>query len=136
MGLYLCVFDDGTELDGIDVGSYADFGVLRDSVSQLLENGRTGSRFPVFGLHSDCDGEWSAADCEKLRSELDTISHELAQFPPVELTSWQKDVADSLGIKPATLAECYMNVDGEPLLTRLRSLCDRALESGNPILFQ
>ena len=45
MSLYLCVFDDGEELDGIDVGSYEDFGRFRDAIST---SSRTAKGGPVF----------------------------------------------------------------------------------------
>lgn len=137
MGLYLCVFEDDTELDGVEVGSYEDFAFFRSTVSELLERNRTGLRFPILGLHSDCDGEWSLEECAKLKLELHTIFNELNQLPPVEFPSlWQRDAAEAFGLRPSTLAECFIDVDGEPLIHRLQALCDRAIDSGNPILFQ
>jgi hypothetical protein len=45
MSLYLCVFDDDTEIDGIDVGSYSDFKDFRNCVTVELENGEIGFRY-------------------------------------------------------------------------------------------
>ena len=48
MGLYLCVFeadDIDNELEGVEVGGYDDFGRLRETVSDRLEEGKWGSRW-------------------------------------------------------------------------------------------
>ena len=37
MGLYLCVFDNDDELEGVEVGSYSDFDFFRSTVTELLE---------------------------------------------------------------------------------------------------
>ncbi len=49
MGLYLCVFaDEATdeELEGVEVGGYDDFNLLRHAVADRLEPAGWGSRFP------------------------------------------------------------------------------------------
>ena len=69
MSLYLCIFDEEEELDGVDVGAYSDFGYFRNTIVRELERGKAGSRFPMLILHPDCDGEWTIADCVKLESE-------------------------------------------------------------------
>lgn len=43
MGLYLCIFEDEDEIDGVEVGGYADFGALREYVTRELEGGRLGA---------------------------------------------------------------------------------------------
>jgi hypothetical protein len=56
MGLYLCVFvDDATdeEVDGVEVGSYEDFGRLRATVAERLEPDGWGTSFPVLMSHPD-----------------------------------------------------------------------------------
>jgi len=58
MGLYLCIFDGEEDVNGVEIGSYADYNALRDYVVRELELGKAGTRFPTFVLHSDCDGEW------------------------------------------------------------------------------
>jgi len=45
VGLYLCIFDGDEEVDGVEVGAYADYNALRDYVVRELETGRAGSRF-------------------------------------------------------------------------------------------
>ena len=70
MGLYLCVFDGDEELEGVDVGSYADFDFFRGAVAEILEGGNAGTRYPTLMLHSDCDGEWSVEECIDLEKEL------------------------------------------------------------------
>jgi hypothetical protein len=57
MGLYLCVFDGDEDLEGVEVGAYADYNAVSDFVVRELEAGRLSSWFPTFVLHSDCDGE-------------------------------------------------------------------------------
>lgn len=137
MGLYLCVFEDDEELDGVEVGLYADFGVLRDYVTRELEAGKVGSRFPTFIVHSDSDGEWSATECERLRDELVVIAMELKTRPVVDFNSeWQRDVAKSIGHKPRNALESFIDVDGKLLIERLRDLADFACRRQVPILFQ
>ncbi|HEX3624545.1 MAG TPA: Imm70 family immunity protein [Verrucomicrobiae bacterium] len=137
MGLYLCIFDGDDEIDGVEIGSYADFGELRDYVARELECGVIGSRFPTFMLHSDCDGEWSASNCETLQHELGEIEAELKQRPPVPFFSeWQRLVAKSIGLHPQNAFESFIDVDGEFLLDRLQVLVKKATERGLPILFQ
>ena len=73
MGLYLCIFDGDEDVDGVEVGAYADYNALRDCIVRELEAGEAGSRFPTFILHSDCDGEWTVAECQRLQGELTEI---------------------------------------------------------------
>lgn len=137
MGLYLCIFDGDEDIDGIEVGSYADYNALRDYVVCELEAGTVGTRFPTFDLHSDCDGEWSVAECQRLQSELAEIVAALKERPAIAFTSeWQKRVAKSIGLKPQSAFESFIDVDGEFLLERLQNLVRKALERRSPILFQ
>lgn len=137
MGLYLCVFDDDDELDGVDVGGYSDFDFFRNRVTERLEGGVAGSRFPTLVMHSDSDGEWSLTECESLRRELMTIASEFQRLPGIQFRAeWQRQVGKSLGLKPASLYESFIDVYGELLLDRLIRLCDLATERAVPILFQ
>lgn len=136
MGLYLCLFDGDEEIDGVEVGSYADFGTFRDTVQTCLEHGSLGSRFPTLMRHSDCDGSWSPDEAAKLHVELDAIAQELEKLPPVPLDGRKTSVARSLGMAPTNRLECFIDVDGEPLLDGLRRLCRRSTDLGLPILFQ
>jgi hypothetical protein len=137
MGLYFCIFDGDEDVDGIDVGSYADFGSLRDYVARELEHGKTGSSFPTFMLHSDGDGEWSVADCEKLQKEIAEIASALKIRSPIGFMSdWQRGLAKSIGLNPKNAFEAFIDVDGEFLLERLQGLVENALTLGLPILFQ
>jgi len=137
MGLYLCVFDGDQELEGVEVGSYADFALFRTSVSELLEGGVAGAVYPVLGLHSDCDGEWTPEECEKLANELHSITQQFQSLPAVEFrVDWQREVARSLGLRPSNFADSFIDVDGEPLLERLQYLCELAVVVHQPILFQ
>ena len=137
MSLYLCVFVGEEEADGVEVGGYGDFHALRHAVARDLEGGALGSRFPTLMLHSDCAGEWSVADCAKLRFELAILAAELKSrlplpFPP----GWPAAVAAARGLSPGHAGESFLDVDGEFLLERLRGLVETALGHGCPILFQ
>jgi|ERR1051326_1234157 hypothetical protein len=137
MGLYLCIFDGDEEVDGVEVGAYADYNALRDYVVRELEAGRAGSRFPTFVLHSDCDGEWSVSECQRLKNELAEISAALKQRPAVAFFSdWQRTVAKSIGLAAQNAFESFIDVDGEFLLERLQNLAKKAVERRLPILFQ
>lgn len=137
MGLYLCVFDNDNELDGLEVGAYSDFEFFRRTVTELLEEGSAGSKYPTLISHSDSDGEWSPSECERLRRELEDISCHFRQLPAVRFRAdWQKELGKSLGLQPACLYDSFIDVDGEPLLGRLQRLCDVAIERNTPILFQ
>ena len=140
MGLYLCVFDRNAhddELEGVDVGSYQDFGRLRSTVAQHLEPDGWATRFPVLMSHPDSDGQWSPQEAAVLEDELRTIAAELSQLPPRPLPAgWQSDVAREFGIEPASLLDCFFDVDGEPLLDRLVELVRTAVAADAPILFQ
>src|SRR4051812_13093476 len=120
MSLYLCIFDEEDELDGVSVGAYSDFRDFCDAVAKILEADKRGSRFPTLMMHSDCDGEWSAGECDKLAGELQMISEEMKSLPPKGFSAeWQKRQAGSLGLHPQNLYECFIDVDGESLLERL-----------------
>lgn len=137
MGLYICVFDGDEDIDGVDVGPYSDFNDLRDYIVRELEGGVAGSRFPVFILHSDSDGEWSRLECEHLREELAVIAKSLREKPAIGFSSArQLAVAKSIGLVPQSAYESFIDVDGEFLLARLRELVDVALAHDLPILFQ
>lgn len=136
MSLYLCVFRDDEEIQGVEVGSYDDFSRFRDGVAQKLENGKRASRFPVLQLHPDSEGEWGIVDCRRLEQELAVIQSESSKLPPVPLAPDQQGVAREVGIVPRNLAESFIDVDGESLLSRLSELCRSAIEHNQPILFQ
>ena len=137
MSMYLCVFDDEDEIEGVAVGYYSDFERLRSTISKKLECGFWGSRFPMLQNHSDCEGEWSVENVGRLKSEIGVIASELTKLPPDGLPDgWQRDVARLQGLNPRSLAECFFDVDGEPLFERLGRLCDVEIERQCPILFQ
>lgn len=137
MGLYLCVFTGDDELEGVEVGSYADFDFFRSTVTKLLERGLAGLKYPTLIIHSDGDGEWSPAECARLKLELADIAAEFALLPfhPFQ-ADWQKQVSKLLGLKPKSLFDSFIDVDGEPLIDRLQRLCEVAIENDQPILFQ
>jgi hypothetical protein len=137
MGLYLCVFDGDDERDGVEIGSYADFAYFRDTVTDRLEGGDAGSKYPCLILHADSDGEWSPSECRALREELSEIARQFKELPGIAFNAeWQRQVGKALGFKPSCLYDSFIDVDGEPLLERLQRLCDTAVQLSQPILFQ
>jgi hypothetical protein len=138
VGLYLCIFDTADEeIDGVEVGTYADFGEFRDFVTREIEAGKAGARYPTLIRHSDSDGEWSVDDCEALRRELGDLATALKARPPIEFVSeWQRGVAKQIGLKPQNAFESFVDVDGEFLIERLQSLVETGLKHRLPILFQ
>ncbi|WP_294122234.1 Imm70 family immunity protein [Sphingomonas sp.] len=137
MGLYLTIFDGDEELDGVEIGSYADFAFFREAVVAALEGGRVGSRFPTLILHPDNDGEWNSTDAIKLERELTEIASEFQNYPPVTLPAgWKTEVAKSAKIEAATFYDCFFDIDGVPLLQRLIDLARLSQERDLPILFQ
>jgi len=138
MGLYLCLFDEiGDEIDGVEVGSYSDFNFLRDAVTAVIERGQSGSVCPTLQHHSDSDGSWSPEDAKALLKELELIEQAFSNNPPAEFNSaWKTEVARMNGIIPSNLLECFFDVDGEPLINRIRKLALSCIENNSPILFQ
>jgi len=147
VGLYLCIFDDGDEEVGaVDVGHYSDFGDFRHCVAQATAPqpkrrlfGRSeSSPYPVLMEHSDCDGEWSVAEASVLLEELAQIRGEFAKQAarPFPANSWQAQIADEFGLVPTSLAESFIDVDGEPLLMSLQRLAETSIRHQLPISFQ
>lgn len=138
MGLYLCVFDEsGDEIEGVEVGSYADFGDFRDAVTSLVEGGSLGGVCPVLTTHADSDGEWSSEEAKQLYSELTHIAEVFSKQPPVDFNvRWKLEAAKTFGLKPMNLGQCFFDVDGEELTERLKQLAKASIASGMPINFQ
>ncbi|WP_395753740.1 Imm70 family immunity protein [Prosthecobacter sp.] len=138
MGLYLCILDaDDEEIDGLELGSYADYGSLIKQVVHKLEGGTAGMRFPVFVLHSDCDGSWTREDCAALETELCSIIEEFKKLEAVPFNSdWQFKIARQVGHCPRNLHQSFIDVDGELLLDRLLELARKAQRENAPIVFQ
>lgn len=134
----MTVFDQDEELAGVEVGSYSDFATFRDTVAAELEAGKPGSRFPVLMLHSDCEGAWSPEDARALQVELGAIADAFGRLPARSFGSgtWQDEVARQLGLRPCSLRESFIDVDGEPLIDRMLELVEAGIRSGREILFQ
>jgi hypothetical protein len=115
MSLYLCVFDGDREIEGVEVGSYADFNAFREFAALFGGAEDPLAAFPTLLEHSDCDGTWSPEECETLRRELAAV-------------------AEASGSAPD--ASIFTDVDGELLIDRLRHLADIAVARRLPILFQ
>jgi hypothetical protein len=138
LGLYLCIFaseDFDDELDGIDIGSYEDFHEFRQAVCDNVEDGKWGSTCPVLMTHSDCDGMWGHDVGEDLTEELARIQDRFRQLPPRVAEGWQYEAFRMYG-QPASLADYFIDVDGEPLIERMSALAVLASQRGRPISFQ
>jgi hypothetical protein len=138
LGLYLCVFtseDIDDELDGIDVGGYDDFHEFRQTVCDTVEDGMWGSTCPVLMTHSDCDGTWNPDVAEELIEELGTIQNRFRQLPARVAEGWRHEAFRMYG-QPTSLADCFIDVDREPLIERISALARLAFQRGRPISFQ
>jgi hypothetical protein len=125
------------DVDGVEVGPYADFDAFRSFVTAQLEGGNEGSRFPTLIMHSDCDGEWSVEEVFRLGKELEVIGEEMKRFAAIPFPSeWQATIARFKGIRPCDASESFIDVDGEPLVQRLKALADESLSRNLPISFQ
>jgi hypothetical protein len=137
MGLYLTIFDGMAEVEGVEIGRYADFDYLRDLAVELLEQGDEGARFPTLMNHSDCDGEWTPEEAVVLGQELSELAEQFKRLPPRPFNSaWKENVAKEIGIHPRNLYECFFDVDGVPLFDRLLELARISQNRGLSILFQ
>jgi hypothetical protein len=137
MGLYLVLFDEDDELDGLEVGGYADFGAFRNAVLAAVEKGSYGSRCPVLMNHPDDDGEWTPEESAALLEELQIIEVCFRNAPPTALNSpWKKEVARTRGLELETLYDCFFDVNGSPLIERMRDLAQKSVQHNVPIRFQ
>jgi len=137
MGLYLCIFDGDEEVEGVEVGPYSDFNAFRDCIVREIENGNAGSKFPLIVLHSDSDGQWSPVEARQLEIELSSIREKFRRRPPIKILSeWQKQIVKDHALQLECLYDCFIDVDGEPLLDRLIDLARLSYHSNLPIIFQ
>lgn len=136
MSLYLCVFRDEEELDGVEVGSYEDFERLRAFARGV--DGRIFRRFGTLRVNVSPTTTWSPRAAARLEKEVAALAEELRRRPPEPFPpgSWQAEVAAARGAPPATLYDCFFDVDGRPLVERLVALCRLSVENRQPILFQ
>jgi Immunity protein 70 len=132
MGLCLCIFnEDGDDIAECEVGHYSDFGFFRETIANHLE----AQQYPVLMNHSDCDGEWSVAELQTLRNELEQIAQEFRAFPPEQLKGVFEHTA-AYRVNAKSLYECFHNPSGENLFEALSSLCMEGIKVQRPISFQ
>jgi len=137
MSLYLCIYAGDREVDGVEVGPYANFNALRTAAVGVSAPNAANASYPTLLEHSDCDGEWSPDACVHLHQELASLVTALKNQPPTGFPSeWQQEMARSVGLEPRNAFECFIDVDGEFLLDRLQHLVDTAVRLQLPILFQ
>lgn len=137
MGLYLCVFKNDSEVEGVEIGFYDDFYYFRRAVEEVVEGNKYGSVCPTLMMHSDSDGVWSVEEAKKLKDELNMIKNVFSTKPPIEFKAdWQKEVKKLLGLQPNNLYESFIDIDGELLIDRIIQLCDISIRENEPILFQ
>jgi Immunity protein 70 len=139
VGLYLCVFAPGDrdeELEGVEVGSCDDFHGFRETIATRLEAGDWGSRFPIFMHRSDSTSTWTAMEAGQLEVELLSVADELSRLSRIELQGSSKAAAEEFSLVPQSLYECFLDVDGEPLVDRILDVVRASMLSDQPILFQ
>ena len=130
MSLYLCVFDGDEELDGVEIGSYEDWKAFLQTITDILENGTSGSRFPLLTREVTYDGLWTSFDCAQLEQDLTTIKREFARHPSTSPPQPGSENGDR------SLYTQFRDVDGSLLIDRLIDLCKLADKSEKAILFQ
>lgn len=137
MGLYLVVFDDENELDGVEIGLYKDFEHFRINVMNFVEDGKHASKCPTLMLHSDCDGIWNPSESALLKDELKLIESIFKSLQPIPIEEgWQQNIVDTYGLKMKTLFDCFFDVDGTPLIDRIMDLCELSISRNLDIVFQ
>ncbi len=136
MGLYLCVCRGDDELEGVEVGSYEDFERFRDAARAL--DRRVFRRFGTLRSNIKPNTHWSRREAARVARELALLGAALKKLPPRPFPpgSWQEQIATERGLTPASLYDCFFDVDGEPLVERLIGLCRVSVEARQPILFQ
>ena len=136
MGLYLCVFRGDEELEGVEVGGYDDFERFRVTAREL--DRRVFRRFSTLSAEVKPNTHWSPREAARLSRELAALGDELRKLPPRPFAqgSWQEQVSRELGRAPTSLYDCFIDVDGEPLVERLLGLCRVSTDAREPILFQ
>ena len=131
MGVRLYVKSDHGELGVVETDTEDDFMYFRDSVHLALEDGKFASRFPI--LMKTFLSDWEKEDSAGLERELSEIHAAFRQLPPRPLDgNWRSKLIRS-GRTPETLAEVYVDKDGQPLIERLIALARIARENGLPI---
>jgi len=119
------------------VVSYDDFYTLRTTVCERLKRGTWGSRYPTLMGHSDSHGVWSPEDAERLTAELVDVRNAFASLSSMGVIGeWQAEAAKNLRLIRANLADCFVDVDGEPLLDRLIALARTSVAGSRPIWFE
>jgi len=136
MGLYLCVFRGDDELEGVEVGSYDDFERFRDAARAL--DRRFFRKYGTLRSNIKPNTCWSRREAARLARELTALGAELKKLPPRPFPSgsWQEQIASERGLAPASLYDCFFDVDGEPLVERMIGLCRVSVDAREPILFQ
>lgn len=139
MGLNLCIIEDNDEdeeIAAVDVGRYEHFRYFRNCITDFLESGEQGSRFPVLINHDETDGEWSPDECLKLKLELQEIESEFLELIEMESPEIREEPSSTSVPGPSVVFQSFTDVEGTPLIERMIWLCDVAIEHQLPILFQ
>jgi hypothetical protein len=131
MSLYLAVFDkDDHELSGFQVGTYHDYGRFIEIITEHIKK----EECPLLINHHDSDGFWSTTECKDLLSELTLIREKLIHLPAQEINyDWAKDINYQIG---GNLHSSLQNVDGQPIIDALISLCELSIKNNAQVYFQ
>ncbi|SHG56649.1 Imm70 family immunity protein [Flavobacterium defluvii] len=138
MGLYLAIFKNEEEINGLEVGTYEYFGIFRDCIYEFIENSSNwGDICPTIMNHSDCDGKWESKECVEMMFELKKVKKTFQkQAPNKKVIDQKKELIDLYQIKILNLYDCFIDVDGENLIDRLIELCKDAIDNDLDIIFQ
>jgi hypothetical protein len=79
---------------------------------------------------------WTAMEAGQLEVELLSVADELSRLPRIELQGSSKAAAEEFSLVPQSLYECFLDVDGEPLVDRILDVVRASMLSDQPILFQ
>ena len=138
MSLYLCVLDttSDTEFEGVEVGPYSYFAEVRELIRRSAEKVGIDLNKSVLLNHSDCSGVWATSDLDDLENEIrGLMAHfKVLQGRMISNLNWY--VAWYLKSRPQTLHDSVVDVDGNPLLSRICELIRVARERCLPISFQ
>ena len=140
MSLYIAVFsndESDDEVDGVDVGSLEDYNAFRALITAEFRDGEGKRGLPLLLESADNQPGWRAEDVPALLDEIEVVRQAFMSRPAHDFGdgAWQARVLARLGVRPRSLNESVVDVDGEPLLDRLAALARAAIGLQRPVEF-
>jgi len=131
MTLYVGVFDGDTEIEGTVIGHYSDYGALLDKIKETLDP----SIIQNLKSSTDCNEVWDKPMCEDMMFELMKIRERFVVLNPVHhIGVFEHNECHWRNAK--NLNECYLTVDGEPIIDVLLRYCSMVNGNGREVVFQ